>query len=431
MFQEGKSDSMHRRLKVLRGDRWCGPRRRPKLVGWMVLGWLTMCASPAVCRGQGAAEREDRPAPIESVGSTDAADSAEMVQGDAITAAQLDAWIAQLGDASYHRRIVAMRKLESAGRAAIEPLERAVLGGNLEVVDRASYLLQTLAADEQPDDPPMAWSALQRLKQRGPGSAAMRADSSLEAIRDDRSERAQTRLAAAGLKVGLQQVSSNINLQADVANAIRFPKDWEFDPEALRWMPWMYSTTMVILEGGAVTDETMAAVVQLPNLVDIQIENAKLSSKGFRELAKLDRIDSLEMHFVDVGGVDEDFYTVLQLPLRKLLVLTATRFDEDDVAAFRTQFSGLEIIFSRGGFLGVRGAANNGPCIITDVVANSAADRAGLRPRDTIIKLGEVEIERFSDLQEAIRAHAPDSEVEVEYVRDGETRQTVVELGRL
>jgi putative serine protease PepD len=65
------------------------------------------------------------------------------------------------------------------------------------------------------------------------------------------------------------------------------------------------------------------------------------------------------------------------------------------------------------------------------VVPDSAADRAGLQPDDTITRLGETKIEKFTDLQEAIREHPPGAKVKIEFSRGGETIQSVVDLGRL
>src|SRR6056297_2115034 len=258
------------------------------------------------------------------------------------SSADLERYIEQLSASSYHARQVAMRRLESAGEEAIEPLEAAVRGGNLEVVDRASFILQSLAVLETPYDPPLAWNALGRLRQNGPGSAATRADSSIEMIEQDRSVRSQARLAAAGLKVGIQELTFNSRLAAE--DAIIFPENWKIDSEALRWLPWMYSTTMVVMAGDTVCDETLDAIVKLPKLVDSQLRDAKLSAAGLKKLAELERINTLELLFVDVGGPDEDLFAMAELPLRNTLVLTATKFVPEDVDALEGNFQGLEII---------------------------------------------------------------------------------------
>ncbi|XZE55217.1 PDZ domain-containing protein [Planctomycetaceae bacterium SH139] len=343
--------------------------------------------------------------------------------------ADLERYIDQLSAPSYHSRQVAMRRLESAGEAAIEPLEAAVRSGNLEVVDRASFILQSLAVLETPYDPPLAWNALGRLRQNGPGSAATRADSSIEMIEQDRSVRAQARLAAAGLKVGIQELTFNSRLAAE--DAIIFPENWQIDSEALRWLPWMYSTTMVVMAGETVCDETIAAIVKLPKLVDIQLRDAKLSAAGLKKLAELERINTLELLFVDVGGPDEDLFAMAELPLRNTLVLTATKFVPEDVDALEGNFEGLEIIYSRGGFLGVQCSQADLACVVRVVVPDSAADRAGVRPGDVILSLGEHPITRFADLQVAVRQHAPSEPMEVVVQRFGRQEKLKVELGRL
>jgi hypothetical protein len=347
---------------------------------------------------------------------------------DATSSEDLQKYIAQLTDRSYQTRQSAARQLLSAGEAAVPLLVEAIQGGDLELVDRASLILQDLATLETPVDDGKAWDALSQLQRIGPGAAASRAKSAQLAIQNDRSERARARLTAAGITCGIQHLT--FNSRNDVFDMVRFPKDWEYDADALQWMPWMYSATMAVIEGEALRGEVLAAVAKLPALTQLQLADGHLDGTALRELAKLKRIDTLEIMFVSLGRDDEDLFALAELPLRQRLILIGTEFVQEDIDALRPNLKGLEIIFSRGGFLGVQCLPGGLVCMVEDVVPGSAAERAGLTRGDIILRLGGNPIVSFADLQATVRKFAPNEEIEMVFRRGTEERNTKVNLGR-
>ncbi len=347
---------------------------------------------------------------------------------DPVDSATLEKFISQLGDASYQRRQVAMRHLVSAGEAAIPFLEKAVQGGDLELVDRASMILQDLATLETPTDKGEAWAALARLQQMGPGAAASRAMSARATIQNERSQRASARLNAAGVATGIHTFT--LASRSAVAELVYFPADWTSDKEALAWLPWLYSTTTAIVEGDALTEDVMAGLAAMPSLRELQLLDGELDAQALSQLQKLKRIDTLEINFVSLGKAEEDLFALAELPLRQRLILMGTEFDEEDVAALKTQLKGLEIIHGRGGFLGVQCALGAIACEVDLVVPESAADRAGVQQGDVIVRLGEHPIQRFADLQENVRKYSPKSEMDLVVRRRGNQLTLKINLGR-
>jgi serine protease Do len=69
--------------------------------------------------------------------------------------------------------------------------------------------------------------------------------------------------------------------------------------------------------------------------------------------------------------------------------------------------------------------------LITDVEPDSPADKAGLKSGDIITKLNGADIEDPRRLQLAVIQIAPDTEVTVEYVREGKTLSMKFKLGEL
>jgi len=67
--------------------------------------------------------------------------------------------------------------------------------------------------------------------------------------------------------------------------------------------------------------------------------------------------------------------------------------------------------------------------VVLDVVAGSPAARAGLRPGDLIVGLGDEEVGTVEDFLAALRKHEPGDRVDVQILRDGRTRKIAVEVG--
>lgn len=360
--------------------------------------------------------------------------AAQEAQGEAeASPEELRRYVQMLGAPSYQSRQVAMRRLQRLGPRAIEVLEEGIASGNLEIVDRASQLLQGMATVATPNETEPAWDALQRVRQYGPGSASLRALSAIEEIKEQRVERAEARLAAAALHVGYQELL--VGLQSpgqgnEVASMILFPPRWAEDQEALQWFPWMYRTTAVSLQGPAVSDQVFEAIAKLPQLRVLQIRDAVLSAEGIRKLATVPRLEVLDLAFVEFGKGEGDLDALASLPLRGQLTLLGTDFEAEDVEELRERLKNLEITFSRGGFLGVLCDQLVAECVIRSCQSDSAAERAGLQSNDVIIQIGKETVRRFTDLQQEVRKYRPGTKVIVKVRRGIEEIDFEVELGR-
>jgi len=67
--------------------------------------------------------------------------------------------------------------------------------------------------------------------------------------------------------------------------------------------------------------------------------------------------------------------------------------------------------------------------LVTDVTQGSAAENAGLRPGDVIVKFGDDAIESSDDLSAAVRKHQPGDKVEVQWQRGSDKMSATVTLG--
>jgi len=83
---------------------------------------------------------------------------------------------------------------------------------------------------------------------------------------------------------------------------------------------------------------------------------------------------------------------------------------------------------SGGAYLGVQGDASGDGARLVSIVPGSAADRAGLREGDVVIRLGGAPLMSFEDLRAAIRDRRVGERVDVVFVRNGEQRSVTATL---
>ena len=67
--------------------------------------------------------------------------------------------------------------------------------------------------------------------------------------------------------------------------------------------------------------------------------------------------------------------------------------------------------------------------VVGSIVGGGPAARAGLRPTDRIVRVGDAAIDEAADVSAAIERRKPGERVEIRYVRDGEERTATVRLG--
>jgi predicted metalloprotease with PDZ domain len=67
--------------------------------------------------------------------------------------------------------------------------------------------------------------------------------------------------------------------------------------------------------------------------------------------------------------------------------------------------------------------------LVTDVIDESPADKAGIEEGDVIVKFNDKQIEESDDLTRAVRKAKPDSDVQIEIVRKNEHKTLTVTLG--
>ena len=91
--------------------------------------------------------------------------------------------------------------------------------------------------------------------------------------------------------------------------------------------------------------------------------------------------------------------------------------------------SGDYYTLSNRAFLGVSTEEDDKGARISSVTDNSAAEKAGLKEGDIIVRVDDTKIENHEQLSKAITKHKPEEKVTVVYLRDGKEQKASVTLG--
>ncbi len=377
----------------------------------LIVCWLATTLSAARC---------DEPAGNNAASAPPAAPSAE-------DQAVIRDLVAQLSSNQYVQREIASLELARWGAKAVPVLADQMGKGDLELTERAMQLLQRVAVQETPQDEAIGWNAITQLAHNGNGTTASRARAAMESISKDRQERARSQLTKAGISVGL----SDVVLEATTINeeVVHISPNWDGDESALEWLGWLHGIHYVATEGSTINRTVIEKIAGMPDLQNVVIANTKLTADDLKPLLNMKRIDQLEIRYTPIEDAATEIFA--KLPLRQKLVLSATKITPDAMQEMRAQLPGLQIIYKRGGFLGVNCDPWAAQCEVSRVVAGGAAEGAGIRAGDVITAIGDKPIGRFADLQEAIYGYAPGDAVAITLNRRGQVEQVTAKLGSL
>ncbi len=326
----------------------------------------------------------------------------------------------------YLRREMASTKLTEAGPAAIDDLVKVIRSGDLEVVERAMAVITEIALSRPPDDDGGAWDQLSALATQAAGRRASSAEAAIDEVREHRADQASTALAAAGVFVGMDDFA--ILAISQPRMVVQIDKNWRGDIESLQWLRWLKGVENARVKGTAVRRDVLERVTEIPGLKSLAIVDGKVDDATLEPLMEMTRINSLEFRYVTL--TDDQGDQVASLPIRVSLNLMGTGISPQKVESMRSALPGLQIDHRQGGFLGVTCLDSFDVCAINGVLPDSAAEEAGLIKGDVIVRVGDNEVKRFKDLQNAINQHPPGDEVEVKYRRGGKLESVKLLLRR-
>lgn len=324
---------------------------------------LTIALAAPAARGEdsGSAARPDRASASNA--------------GPAISAADTQRRIDELGSPDYRTRETAMQQLIAAGPQVIEPVAKAANTEDLEVSYRCISVLQSLLESSDPAAQQQADRALESLAAKKATAVASLATDALAVYLSTRQDRAveQLRQLGAAVLVGIPDAENRMLY-------VKLNKDWR----------------------GRGADFDLLA--QLPDLQRLSIYGVQLDDGAVKSIGQLSQITALD--------------------------LFGTGVSQEAAQKLATALPGAKIDRRNGALLGIGGHAGATPCRVDEVQPHSAAEAADIRPDDEIVSFEGQPIHNFEEFTALVAGKNGGDKVKLEIRRADEVISKQVTLGQ-
>ena len=257
------------------------------LVVAMLLG-LTCAVSGDEVFGEVQSANEPSTATREDVGSK---------RGDP-TSEEIRTWVAQLGSNRYTVRERAVRRLMDAGPLAVQPLVDGIRQNNIEARMRGLGVLRDLAMQDN-DQAVVAERAIEELGKLRGTSVAQRAADIQKSLREIRTQRAERILRRFGASLGSLEDYDEQAVLRTSAVMVTLGKAWRGELKHLQYLKWMPAGIKVRLRGESFTDEWLAELANIPNVVGLELNRTRISDQAFKSLAAMNWLRTLQIRYCD------------------------------------------------------------------------------------------------------------------------------------
>ena len=401
--------------------RWSGPFLLPSLIALAILSGSgsRIQAQPVVQPGNGDPEPSEATQPQ--------ADASEQISDEEGTIRQ---WIADLDASSFDRRRRATMRLITRGDAAVvREVTKLVVGApSVEAQIRGLVVLERIATAPETIGGSAADAALLALEELAADPQSLvagRAGQHLEAVRGHYEMLAVGELKRKGAQFG--RARSRVNLPLGEMTLV-LNDAWEGTVSDLDAVRHLYSIRELRVEGDRFDDSCGAPLSRFPELRRMILKDTRIGDKGMASLAQAKALEALTVWYCPISNQSVKTWESMQH--LRYVELLGSAVTPSAMESFRRRSPTMVVIYRRGGFLGVAPIAPTGPCIIANPTAGGAAERAGLRSQDTIVKYRGEPVADFEALRKLIENDPPELEVEVEIIRNGETLIKKVKLDR-
>ncbi len=184
-----------------------------------------------------------------------------------------------------------------------------------------------------------------------------------------------------------------------------------------------------------VTKMYISKLARFANTYQVEFENCDLSPAAFEELAELKNLSSIKFTGVEI---DDEFFTIAtELKRLRSIAITACDYNESERMILEASRRDLKISFPPQAFLGVRGTpagfldGDSPGCVITEVIENSGAYRAGIEVNDIIRKVDGKPIGDFDQLRVHISSFKSGDTTLMQIERAGKLKTLKVTLGHI
>jgi hypothetical protein len=343
---------------------------------------------------------------------------AGLAQGPAIPHSNTHAqsathWIEQLSASSFGARQMARIQLLRQQKDGLPELEAALARADADLSWQLISILSDLAADPNAGPGPDALAVLQRTAKSPRSHLAELARRSLESLGYQQRMVVERELVQMGAFAGYANIQV-ITVANQELFHLRIDEDFTGNAEDLRRLQWLHGIEMLILEGEQVDRQWLLQASKMPNLRILQLRRTQLNQEDLKQLHQFPRLETLELIYSPIG--DDSIDTLVELPVWGNLRLFGTRISPDGFSQLAEKLTDIELVYGRGGYLGVSIRDLNG-VVISETIAGGAAQQAGLIPDDRLLAINQQPLLRFEDLRKELSKFAPGDSIEVLYER--------------
>jgi hypothetical protein len=339
---------------------------------------------------------------------------------------EIRALVQSLKSSSFAERQEATRRLVQGGASAIEPLREAIRSGDPETQMRAITVIGSLALSEDRDCQQQAQQVLAELSEAPDPVVRQLALQTTGRLGEAMQQRAIEILRGHGAEIQIEEYREGLR-RTRVFEIVVGP-DFRGNTEDYGLLAWLDGQARVTLIGEQVTDEVIERVARMSSLYWLIIKRGRITNNAITTLAGIDSLRNLHLYYVDID--DRCMETMSTLKGLLQLRLFGTRISREKGLWAAKVMTSTEVDWRNGAFLGIYFNDSDGPCVVSNVVKDSAADRAGFRIGDQVVRFASGDVDNGRQFLRAVADYFPGDMVKAGVLRDNEEIELELVLGR-
>ncbi len=241
-----------------------------------------------------------------------------------------------------------------------------------------------------------------------------------------------TQMTLRGLTISKEQLN---RISAVSSMSKLLIEDCQITPTLIKDSSWSLALRELEFADQVLSTELIESINSVPSIQRLTLKKCGFAEVDFQSLKGLTELRGIHLDEVSVPA--ELFEVIAGLKQLTYVDLSGCKFETTDYRLLKENRPNLRMTFTNQAFLGVRGPLDmfqgseiDLPCEISEVVAGSGADKAGMKVGDVIQTVNGEKIEAFEDLRLHIARYRPGETLQVLVNRAGQAVRLEVNLTR-
>jgi len=339
---------------------------------------------------------------------------------------QIRQLISRLGSDLFSERQQAVWDLAAIGKSVLPPLRLAIDAGDPETQLRAVMVVGNLAVAKDRDCQRAAQDLLSELAQSTDQNIRNLASQTIDGLGEAMAERAIQDLTDLGATIeftqffdGTRQVRSFV---------ISIDESFRGESRDCSMLGWLDGPTSLTLIGEQIDSSVIEQLKGVDSLTSLIIKRGSLDSQALKHFVGLPDLRILHFYYVPI---DNDAAEILaEMKQLGQLRLIGTKMTQRVCQTLQSKLTATEVDWRSGAFLGIYFNDTTGPCIVSNVVQDSSADRSGFKTGDQVIEFADQKVTTGDQFLEQVRGYSPGDKVKAVVTRNGKEIELELKLGR-